>query len=519
MTPTQWFLAKGGQRVGPFSPDQLPELVKDGTLTPRTNVWARGFAGWKPAGGVPELAAVLTAAPKAGAPAAAPAKAVGARPAGPVQPSSPARPADATPARKPPALQASEARPAGPPLSKAGPARSPGPVVSGAGGDDDVVIDEDGNVHIREGAGAGEAVAAEEAVETAAADEAVLDTEAAGDEAVVEDAEVVADAGPVEAGNDWELVASTDADAGPVAGAVEEAEPAAEADAEPPAKTAPGRAKTGALRSASGRAARGGAAGSARSRSGSAPRKPMSAELPMSKGKKRFMLFLIFGLPLLCVALGGYLVWIKYFRGEKVNQVRRSAAAEWAKATEDGAAGIGKLRDCYLILYGGRGVVPETEKAKFDADLAEGTKIAQTTLATLQDLRKLASSTPSEWDKDIYDFERAVKRAGMLADEADRRVWVESQLRGKELLEAIQKLREDYERDRDAMTPETRASLAGELEKVRSELAAIADQWGSLLQKYAPTNKTDERPDPEDEEISRMNEANKNARMLLMELK
>nr|WP_290228184.1 SPFH domain-containing protein [Trichocoleus desertorum] len=57
----QWFISRGGQNLGPFTPDQLPQ----NGLTAQTHVWRSGMEGWKLATELPELAAVLASIPPA----------------------------------------------------------------------------------------------------------------------------------------------------------------------------------------------------------------------------------------------------------------------------------------------------------------------------------------------------------------------------------------------------------------------------------------------------------------------
>lgn len=66
MPNVQFFVAVGGQQAGPFSPQQLPQLVANGNLTPETLVWKQGMAQWAPAAQVPELAPLF--APPASGP-------------------------------------------------------------------------------------------------------------------------------------------------------------------------------------------------------------------------------------------------------------------------------------------------------------------------------------------------------------------------------------------------------------------------------------------------------------------
>ncbi len=50
-----WYLAQGGQTLGPFSLEQMTQGVPTGQLTPSTLVWTAGMAGWVAAGEVQPL--------------------------------------------------------------------------------------------------------------------------------------------------------------------------------------------------------------------------------------------------------------------------------------------------------------------------------------------------------------------------------------------------------------------------------------------------------------------------------
>lgn len=56
---TQWYLSQNGQRLGPFTTEQL---VQQG-LTAQTNVWRGGMQNWQQASALPELSSYLTSAP------------------------------------------------------------------------------------------------------------------------------------------------------------------------------------------------------------------------------------------------------------------------------------------------------------------------------------------------------------------------------------------------------------------------------------------------------------------------
>ncbi len=59
----QYYVAKGGQQMGPFTYEQLQQLVSAGQLTPQTYVWKQGLANWLPASQVPELSQLFSATP------------------------------------------------------------------------------------------------------------------------------------------------------------------------------------------------------------------------------------------------------------------------------------------------------------------------------------------------------------------------------------------------------------------------------------------------------------------------
>jgi membrane protease subunit (stomatin/prohibitin family) len=59
----QWHMAENGQPLGPLTLAQLSESVATGRLTASTLVWSAGMGAWTPAGQLPQLAAILAAAP------------------------------------------------------------------------------------------------------------------------------------------------------------------------------------------------------------------------------------------------------------------------------------------------------------------------------------------------------------------------------------------------------------------------------------------------------------------------
>jgi hypothetical protein len=55
MTPPIWYYARGTERVGPITLEQLRALAASGQLRPEENVWTDGMPQWAPAGSRPEL--------------------------------------------------------------------------------------------------------------------------------------------------------------------------------------------------------------------------------------------------------------------------------------------------------------------------------------------------------------------------------------------------------------------------------------------------------------------------------
>jgi hypothetical protein len=59
MLNVQYFTAVNGQQAGPFTIQQLQQLVGNGQLTKQTYVWKQGMANWDFAENVPEVAALF----------------------------------------------------------------------------------------------------------------------------------------------------------------------------------------------------------------------------------------------------------------------------------------------------------------------------------------------------------------------------------------------------------------------------------------------------------------------------
>ena len=51
----EWFYAKGKQKIGPVTEEQLEELVRSGEVSRTDMVWKQGMAKWQPAGAVDGL--------------------------------------------------------------------------------------------------------------------------------------------------------------------------------------------------------------------------------------------------------------------------------------------------------------------------------------------------------------------------------------------------------------------------------------------------------------------------------
>jgi predicted Zn finger-like uncharacterized protein len=71
--PDAWFAVIGGERVGPFGPKALAELVAKGKLNNDSLLWKKGLPAWAKAATVPELAGLFVPEPLAPPPAFVPA--------------------------------------------------------------------------------------------------------------------------------------------------------------------------------------------------------------------------------------------------------------------------------------------------------------------------------------------------------------------------------------------------------------------------------------------------------------
>jgi uncharacterized protein (TIGR00266 family) len=65
MAGTQWYLAIGGQQVGPISEDEVISSIRSKTVDGNTLVFTAGMTNWTPLKEVPQLAAHLGGAPAA----------------------------------------------------------------------------------------------------------------------------------------------------------------------------------------------------------------------------------------------------------------------------------------------------------------------------------------------------------------------------------------------------------------------------------------------------------------------
>jgi len=62
-SPANWHIARDGQTLGPFSPEQMAQGIPTGQLTPSTLVWTAGMTGWVAAGQVHALTNLFAPAP------------------------------------------------------------------------------------------------------------------------------------------------------------------------------------------------------------------------------------------------------------------------------------------------------------------------------------------------------------------------------------------------------------------------------------------------------------------------
>ncbi len=59
----QYYVAQGGQQAGPFTMEQLQQMVSAGQISQQTYVWKQGLPNWMPAAQVPEISRLFGATP------------------------------------------------------------------------------------------------------------------------------------------------------------------------------------------------------------------------------------------------------------------------------------------------------------------------------------------------------------------------------------------------------------------------------------------------------------------------
>lgn len=59
----QYFFVINGQQSGPYTLDQIPQLIQQGTVQPNTLAWKAGMPNWLPASNIAELAAFFAQTP------------------------------------------------------------------------------------------------------------------------------------------------------------------------------------------------------------------------------------------------------------------------------------------------------------------------------------------------------------------------------------------------------------------------------------------------------------------------
>lgn len=62
-TPHLYYLTENGKNSGPYSEDELRDMVKQRKITEKTYVWYKGMTDWSEAANVPELADILQDGP------------------------------------------------------------------------------------------------------------------------------------------------------------------------------------------------------------------------------------------------------------------------------------------------------------------------------------------------------------------------------------------------------------------------------------------------------------------------
>lgn len=59
----EWHISSNGQQAGPYTADQLRQMIAAGNVTRTTYVWKAGMGGWEQAANIPEIAALFGAVP------------------------------------------------------------------------------------------------------------------------------------------------------------------------------------------------------------------------------------------------------------------------------------------------------------------------------------------------------------------------------------------------------------------------------------------------------------------------
>jgi hypothetical protein len=62
-TAVQWYAGIDNQQAGPFTPEQLQQMIAEGQIDRETLVWKQGMAGWEKAGQVADLQGLFQAVP------------------------------------------------------------------------------------------------------------------------------------------------------------------------------------------------------------------------------------------------------------------------------------------------------------------------------------------------------------------------------------------------------------------------------------------------------------------------
>ncbi len=238
----------------------------------------------------------------------------------------------------------------------------------------------------------------------------------------------------------------------------------------------------------------------------------------MSRKEKQVRLLLIMGTPVLCLILLA-LILAKFFGEQEVKKIKLDAAQLWEKNLDEARKGQTKIQECYFTLRQGNGVIPPEKQAKYDAGLAEGRKILETSLAELEKLRKDAGEGVMTYDRDLYPIRKNLMLAKRLADETDRKRTIEFPKQYKVVLDAIKKVQDEYKAAQEQMTPEKKEAIVKGADAACKQAQELAEQWGEMLDKYAVQNKTSQRNDPEEDAINKLSAGIMTTRKILKSLK